>query len=101
MQVHVCFDGRGVITIFPECSPPTLALVVLLSGAAGDELHALGNHLPACIPYQKMNVIGGHHIDLHWVFEAKKRFGLSVLNYNSDGHFYCRWKFPCVFSETS
>jgi hypothetical protein len=40
-QVFVSFDGGSMIAIFPERSLPTFALVVFLSRAPRDELHAL------------------------------------------------------------
>ena len=45
MQVLVDLNGRGVITIFPERTLRTPALVVLLRGAPCDELHAVSNYV--------------------------------------------------------
>ena len=45
MQVLVDLDGGGVITIFPERTLRTPALVVLLRGAPCDELHAVSNYV--------------------------------------------------------
>src|ERR1044071_9560170 len=56
-QVLVHFDRSRMIAIFPEGSLLTLASVVLLGSASGDELHALGNHVCACIFDQQMDVI--------------------------------------------
>ncbi len=58
MQVLVDLDGRGVITIFPECTPLTFALVVLLRSAPRDELHALRNNIRTRVFDQKVNVVG-------------------------------------------
>lgn len=41
MQVLVGVNGCGVVAILPERSLAILALVVLLSCTAGDELHTL------------------------------------------------------------
>ena len=65
MQVLVDLDGRGVITIFPECTPLTFALVVLLRSAPRDELHALRNNIRTCVFDQKMNMVGCHQVIEH------------------------------------
>jgi hypothetical protein len=63
-----------MIAISPECSLLTLASVVLLGSASGDELHALGNHVCACVFDQQMDVIACDHVIEHAQTEALLRF---------------------------
>jgi len=59
MQVFVTLDGSGMIAICPERSLLTLASIVLLGGAAGDELHALCDYTCTGVFNQEMNMSGG------------------------------------------
>ena len=70
MQVLVRFDGRGMVAVLPERPVAPFALVVLLCRAAGNELHALSNHVLARVFDQKMNVVRGDHIVEHGQTEA-------------------------------
>jgi len=38
-----------MIAIFPQRSLPILALIVFLRGASGDQLHAFGDDVRACV----------------------------------------------------
>ena len=58
MQMFVGLNSRSVVAIFPERSLPSFALVVFLRSAAGDELHALSNHVFACVVDQQMYMVG-------------------------------------------
>jgi hypothetical protein len=49
--------GCDIIAVFPESPGSLFALVKLLAGSAGDQLHALGNSIAAAIIEQKMNMI--------------------------------------------
>lgn len=53
-----------------------LALVVFLRDTRGNHLHALGNHLPAGVMHQQVNVIRGHHIVEHR--QTNARLGLEA-----------------------
>lgn len=74
MQVLVGFNGCGVITVFPERSLLTRALVVFLGAAAGGELHAFSDNVRTCVFDQQMNVIGRHHVIEHAQTETLLRF---------------------------
>jgi hypothetical protein len=76
--VLVRFDGRGMVAVLPERPVAPFALVVLLRGAAGDELHALSNHVLARVFDQKMNVIRGDHIIEHAKTETLLRLEQPV-----------------------
>jgi hypothetical protein len=65
VQVLVLLDCSSMIAVLPERSLPVLALVVFLSDAAGDELHALGNYVWARVFDQKMNVVDRDRIIEH------------------------------------
>jgi hypothetical protein len=49
MQVLIRFDRGSVITVFPKRAMSVLALIVFLRRPAGDQLHALGYDIPACV----------------------------------------------------
>src|SRR5262245_47137249 len=74
MQMLVGFNSGGMIAIFPEGPLSPLALVVFLRRAASDELHALSNHVSACVFDQKMNVVRGDHIVEHTQSKPLPRF---------------------------
>ena len=57
MQVFVTLDGGGMITIFPERSLPTFALVIFLGNAACDQLHASRYDVLPRISDQEMDVM--------------------------------------------
>ncbi len=57
MQVLVGFDRGSVITVFPKRAMSLLAVIVFLRRPAGDQLHALGYDIPACVFNQKMDVV--------------------------------------------
>src|SRR5262245_60766905 len=42
MQVLIPFNSSGMITVLSKCPLPSFALVVFLSGAAGNQLHTAG-----------------------------------------------------------
>jgi hypothetical protein len=60
--VLVGFNSGGVITVFPERAMPVLALIVFLRRSPGDQLHALGYDIPACVFNQTMDVVGRDHV---------------------------------------
>ena len=43
------FDRGGVVTVFPERTLALLALIVVLGGASGGQLHALRNYVLAVV----------------------------------------------------
>jgi hypothetical protein len=57
--------ARSVIAIFPERSPARLALVVFLRGTSSDQLHALRDNVGRRVFYQKVNMVGCHHVVEH------------------------------------
>jgi len=63
--VLIDLDGGGVVAVLPERALLPFALVVFLGSATGNQLHALGNDVRACVFNQKMNVIGCDHVIEH------------------------------------
>jgi len=55
-QVFIRLHGNGMVAIFPESTFSFLALIILLPSPAGDELHALRNHILLSIHHQQINV---------------------------------------------
>ena len=51
-QVFVPLDGSCMITVFPKGAFPRFALIELLSGSAGDQLHAFRNGVRFGIDHQ-------------------------------------------------
>jgi hypothetical protein len=49
--------GGCVIAVFPECAAATLAVVELLAGSTGNELHAASDLLTTAITHDQMNVV--------------------------------------------
>ena len=64
------FDRGGVVTVFPERTLALLAVIVVLGGASGDQLHALRNYVLARVLHHEMNMVGGHHVVEHAEPEA-------------------------------
>ena len=69
------FDRGGVVTVFPERTLALLAVIVVLGGASGDQLHALRNYVLARVLHHEMNRVGGHHVVEH--AEPEALFGLK------------------------
>jgi hypothetical protein len=77
MQVLIGLNSRSMISVFPERTLPPFALIVLLRGSPGDELHALSDNIGASISDQQMNVIRCHRVVEH--AETKALLGLEKL----------------------
>jgi hypothetical protein len=43
VQMLVSFDRRGMIAVLPECAGTSFPLIVFLTDAPGDQLHAIGD----------------------------------------------------------
>ena len=67
-----------MITIFPVGTLSILALVELLSGAAGDKLHRRRNLSVPLISYQQMNVIGRCYVIQYGQTVSPPRFEQPV-----------------------
>jgi hypothetical protein len=71
MQMLVGFNSGGMITVLPKRPLPSFALVVFLSGAAGNQLHTAGDNVWAGVFDQKMDMIAGDNVIQH---RRPKRF---------------------------
>ena len=78
MEVLVQWYSRCVVAIFPERPLSPFALVVFLRSSASDELHAVSNHVRACVFHHKMNVVGRDHVIEHAQTESLLRFEQPV-----------------------
>jgi hypothetical protein len=56
--------------VLPKRAVPSLALVVFLSGAAGNQLYTAGDNVWAGVFGQKMDMVGGDHVIQHRKTEA-------------------------------
>jgi len=59
-----------MIAIFPKCAMASFPLIVFLSTAAGDQLHAIGDNVWLSVSNQKMNVVARHDVIKHRKTEA-------------------------------
>ena len=61
----VGFDSRRVIAIFAEGPVPPFPFIVFLGHPSGDQLHALSNHVLACVLNKQMNMVRCDNIIEH------------------------------------
>ena len=59
-----------MVAVLPERSLPVFALIVFLGGAAGNQLHTVGDDVRPGVFDQKMNMVRGDHIVEHGQTEA-------------------------------
>jgi hypothetical protein len=50
-------NSRRMVTIFPEGPVPPFPSIVFLGHPSGDQLHALSNHVLACVFNKQMNMV--------------------------------------------
>ena len=73
--MNPAFYGRGVKTVLPECTLAVFPGVVRLASAAGHQLHAFGNNVPATVHGQQVDVVACDSIGKH--LEPKAFFGFK------------------------
>ena len=56
-QMRLGMNSGCMIAVFPESTLAIFSAVVLLRGAASNELHAFGNFAVSAIMHQKMDVV--------------------------------------------